>query len=299
MPQLYKFFVVNAFADKPFGGNPAGVFPKADGLTDEQMQAIAKQLNLVETVFVLKSNAPDVDFQLRYFTPHKELPIAGHPTVATWSALAIENFIDTSKRQVYKQQTKKGIQQIRVEQSSSGAVVWMEQPDACFLGNPDLEETAEVFGLQVDDILPDFPIEAVDTGLGHIVFGVRSLEALMGVRRNIQPLKSLCSRFGVSEAQIFCKETYDSSLDFHTRNICPREGIEDPACGVGNSAMVAYMLKNNFLTEPTVEVAIEQGYIENMPSIIRVRATCGSDRTKITSMIGGAGVLMVRGEFLV
>jgi len=75
-----NFLVVNAFAVRPFGGNPAGIFPHAEGLSDEEMQLIARQLNLVETVFVFRGTEPNVDRHLRYFTPLKELPIAGHPT---------------------------------------------------------------------------------------------------------------------------------------------------------------------------------------------------------------------------
>ena len=89
-----NFYIVNAFTDKPFGGNPAGVFLNASGLSDQQMQAIAKQLNLVETVFITPLNAKEADFELRYFTPHKELPIAGHPTIAAWCALAYAGQVD-------------------------------------------------------------------------------------------------------------------------------------------------------------------------------------------------------------
>lgn len=86
-------------------------------------------------------------------------------------------------------------------------------------------------------------------------------------------------------------------MDFHTRNICPREGIEDPACGVGNSALVAYLMKNGVLTESLVEICAEQGYIEQMPSVIRVRGI-REDNGSFSLSIGGSGVLMVKGEFL-
>jgi len=289
------FYVVNAFASNPFGGNPAGVFPFAKGLTEKLMQSISKQLNLVETVFVLPST--EADFELRYFTPHKELPIAGHPTIATWYALATQKHIDASVRQIFKQKTKRGIQEILIEFVESEIHILMQQPRATFLGVlQNRKRVAEVFSLAESDLLPNLPIEAIDTGLGHIVFGVRSIEALMRVRRNIESLESLCSEFKVSEAQIYCEETYDSALNFHTRNICPRDGIEDPACGVGNSALLAYLMKNGVVNSDMAEIRVEQGYIENMPSVIFVRGKRDING-ELNLVLGGPGVMMVKGEF--
>ncbi|MBL7663308.1 PhzF family phenazine biosynthesis protein [bacterium] len=299
MSKSYLFYVVNAFANQPFYGNPAGVFPSAKGLSDEQMQAIAKQLNLVETVFVLPATEQGIDFQLRYFTPHQELPLAGHPTVATWSALASGGHIDLSNKQVFQQQTKRGIQTIELEQIGESVRVLMQQPEPKFLGVVEQRSrVAEIFSLKEEDLLPGLPVEAIDTGLGHIVFGVNSLDALMRVRRNIAPLKQLCAEYNVAEAQIYCEETYDAALSLHTRNICPREGIEDPACGVGNSALLAYLMKNKVYSERTVEINAEQGHVEKMPSTIYVRGSF-DNQGKIALAIGGTGVLMVKGEFFV
>ncbi len=100
-----------------------------------------------------------------------------------------------------------------------------------------------MFGISADDIEPDLPIRAVDTGLGHIIVPLRSLEAIMRVQRKIEPLRRLCQSVGVRETQLFCFESLDKTSDAHTRNICPREGLEDPACGVGNGALAAYLSK--------------------------------------------------------
>lgn len=289
------FYVVNAFANHPFGGNPAGVFPVAKGLTEELMQSIAKQLNLVESVFVLPST--EADFELRYFTPHNELPIAGHPTIATWFALANQMHIDVSVRRIFRQKTKRGIQNIHFELSSSEMRILMQQPSPKFLGVlPNKARVAEVFSLVESDLLPNLPVEALDTGLGHIVFGVRSLGTLMRVRRNIELLKNLCSEFRVSEAQIYCEETYDSDLNFHTRNICPREGMEDPACGVGNSALLAYLMRNAVVNSDFSEIQVEQGHCENMPSVIFVRGQRDAN-SDLNLTLGGTGIMMVKGEF--
>lgn len=292
-----KFYVVNSFAVKPFGGNPAGVFPNANGLDEETMQAIARQLNLVETVFIFPSPHEQVDFELRYFTPKKELPIAGHPTIAAWLALAYSNTIEPVNRTQYHQQTKAGIQEIQILESEGGYVVTMEQPSPKFLAViEDRNSVADIFGITLDDMIPELPIQAVSTGLGHIIFGVKSLQALMKVRRNIAPLRALCHNHGVQEAQVFCFETYEAGFDLHTRNICPREGIEDPACGVGNGALLAYLMKYHFREEDEIHLQAEQGYIEQMPSKIDIYGYRRSDGS-LDIWVGGSGLLMITGEF--
>lgn len=85
---LYRFFQLDVFTDKPFAGNPLAVFPEGEGLTDEQMQDIAREMNLSETVFVLPSSEEKALRKLRIFTPTRELPMAGHPVVGTWNLLA-------------------------------------------------------------------------------------------------------------------------------------------------------------------------------------------------------------------
>ena len=89
----YKFFQLDVFTDRAFGGNPLAVFPEAEGITDEQMQQIAREMNLSETVFVLPSEKEEALRRLRIFTPGSELPFAGHPIVGTWNCLAREGIV--------------------------------------------------------------------------------------------------------------------------------------------------------------------------------------------------------------
>ncbi|HEX6044731.1 MAG TPA: PhzF family phenazine biosynthesis isomerase, partial [Pyrinomonadaceae bacterium] len=89
MPK-YRFLQLDVFTDQPFAGNPLAVFPEAEGLSDEVMMKIAREMNLSETVFVLESDKPEVLRHLRIFTPAREIPFAGHPVVGTWNALARE-----------------------------------------------------------------------------------------------------------------------------------------------------------------------------------------------------------------
>lgn len=177
--------------------------------------------------------------------------------------------------------------------------MWMQQPTPKFIGTTESrDKVAEIFCLESRDLLPNLPIEAIDTGLGHIVFGVRSLEVLMKVCRSIGPLKELCNSLGASEAQIFCLETYNPSMNLHTRNISPREGMEDPACGVGNSALLAYLMKNEIFDGNSIEIRAEQGKIVNMASVIQLRGKRDASNDLQLS-IGGSGILTKKSEFLI
>jgi trans-2,3-dihydro-3-hydroxyanthranilate isomerase len=296
--QNKQFLVVNAFANGPFGGNPAAVFTDAQGLEVATMKALTRQLNLVETVFVLPA-ADEADFQLRYFTPAGEIPIAGHPTIAAWLALLHKNMIDVKVRSSYRQVNLAGIQEIEIDQKDpANPVVTMKQPAPRFLDTAcSAEDVASVFAISINDIVADLPIQAVDTGLGHLIVPVRSLEALMHVKRQIEPLRQMCRLANVREAQLFCFETLNKSSDLHTRNLCPREGLEDPACGVGNGALAAYLSQFCWTTKTQITLKIEQGTVVDMPSVIHTRAVRNKDAIDV--FVGGSGVVMVEGQFLV
>jgi trans-2,3-dihydro-3-hydroxyanthranilate isomerase len=296
--QNKQFVVVNAFANAPFGGNPAAVFTNASGLGSESMQAIARQMNLVETVFVLPG-APDADFRLRYFTPEEEIPVAGHPSIATWLALSFKKMIDVRERTRYLQSNLAGIQEIEIcDGESVQPVVMMKQPPARFLETRcTKEEVASVFGVSVEDLDAELPIQAVDTGLGHLIVPLGSLEVLFRVRRQIEPLRQLCLSIGVREAQLFCFESIDKSCDLHTRNLCPREGIEDPACGVGNGALSAYLSRFRWPERTEISYRIEQGICVQMPSVIQTRTVKTGGTEDV--FVGGGGVVMLEGQILV
>lgn len=284
-----QFLVVNSFTGQKGIGNPAAVFCDSTGLSDNQMQAIAKQLNLVETVFVLP--AEDADFRFRYFTPSKEVSIAGHPTVAACIALVHSNnknhFCECS---IYIQ-TKNGIREIKVKEEPTGIYVKMKQTKPRISSvNQYRKEIAETLGIRGQDVLADYPIQAVYSGLKHLIVPVQSLDRLMSIKRNIIPLKQLCLELNVDEVQAFTFETYNSHATLHTRNICPREGVEDPACGMGNAALGAYLQEvSSFIG---TSIVAEQGNIVDMPCEIEVEMEEQGDL-----WIGGTGKVVIKGEY--
>lgn len=281
----HPYRVVNAFAIAgiPFSGNPAGVLMNADVLDDATKQSIARQLNLVDTTFVCKSDK--ADFRFRYFTPQKELPVTGHPTIAALGALLDSGVVAANAK-------------VRIE-TAGGEInawfddgrIWVSQPPARFRPlRCDVGEFVDAIGLTPDDILSSPVPEVSDVGLGHIIAMVRDGERLRKARLDIDKLARVCKASGANETQIFAVDT-DGAL--HTRNLCPRTGEEDPACGNGNAALGAWMARHGQL-EPGQSRSLFQGAVVNRPSCIYVeRQVDSGDRISIA--VGGLACLMAEG----
>lgn len=279
------YYVANAFTDEPFCGNPAAVFLLEDALDTDLMQKIARQLNLVETIFVQEEG--EDHFHFRYFTPHEELPIAGHPTIA---GLRVLHHLSKLKGDTISIRVKHKVIQGHVD-ASGDAPIFSVVFDGIVHGEPyhDREGVADVLGIDSDDIMADLPIKPSDSGLGHLIVPIRSLDALMKIKLHIKPLYDLCESLGCMEIQAFTFEAYNGCNHIHTRNICPRDGMEDPACGSGNAALMAYLAT---VGQEWKECRVEQGYINHHVSVIRGRIL---DQSRV--MIGGHAVIMSEGKF--
>lgn len=292
------FIVLNAFALKPFAGNPAAVFLDARDIPECELQPIARQLNLVETVFAYPQPKPGVDYRLRYFTPLQEYPVAGHPTIATWVALAKRGLIAVRSQSTFVQENAAGQQKITVSASSSGYSVSMVQPSPQYTEPfSDIERVAESIGLEPTDLDPALPVRGVSVGLGHVVVPVRSLSAAVRAKMNISRVQELCACLGMRELQLFSFETHESGYDLFTRNFTPREGLEDPACGNGNGALGAYLAATKFRDSSQFSLRAEQGHVIKMPSLIEISVRrLLPDQIEVA--IAGSAVEMVQGRIV-
>lgn len=298
MDIIKKFCVINSFTYNGQGGNAAAVFSNIGELDGYIMQNIARQLNLVETVYISESKEQGIDFDIRYFTPENEVSIAGHPTVAAFIALVKEGKINPIIKDKYLVKTKNGIKEVIVEQNGKDVFVKLKQQKPKFgLIIEEKNKIAKVLGISEDDIMSNLPMQCINTGLGHLVVPIKSFNGLMKIKRNINQLKSLCDSIGVREVQAFCFETKTDTFDIHTRNICPREGIEDAACGIGNAALGAYLLNNYYIDRKSLSINAEQGYIIKVPCAINIYA-CRVDGD-IEVQIGGTGKVIIEGNFIV
>ena|SRR5579862_9210241 len=287
----FPFVQLDVFSSQPFEGNPLAVFLDGSGLTDQQMQSLAKEMNLSETTFILPRDAAterERGVRVRIFTVEEELPFAGHPTLGTAFQLrgatgVGEIVLDLNAGKV----------PVRFEhQSGQPAFGEMTQVNPQFGPRHDRETVVRASGLRDGDLDPSLPIQTVSTGLPFTVVPVRGLEIL----RNLQPdLRSSAEYLAQAGGRFFyfvCRETVDPAATLHARMMF--YGGEDPATGSAAGCAAAWMVANG-VAPPSKRVMIEQGVEMGRPSRIFVRADRKDDRV-VNVRVGGNVVEMLRGE---
>ncbi len=301
--RLLKFYQADVFTEDPFGGNPVAVFPDAHGLADHQLQQIAREMNLSETVFVLPPTDQAAVVRLRIFTPTQEIPFAGHPVLGTFYVLAQLGLIAATDG-VTRVMQECNIGLFPVELHAQEGVlthVVMTQPKPEFLGPvdemEDVYKIASALGLPKHAITDmKWPVEVVSTGLPVVIVPVRTLTAVRSIQPNASAIMDLCSRFGANGIMVFTTVTVEPSATVHARMFAPSIGIlEDPATGSASGALGAYLVQNGVVdVAPTTDIIVEQGYEIERPSKILVRVESDDDIIK-TVKVGGQCVMMVEG----
>lgn len=306
----YRFLQLDVFTDHAFSGNPLAVFPEAEGLSDEVMLKIAREMNLSETVFVLESEKPEVLRHLRIFTPTREIPFAGHPVVGTWNALAREGVVPlpeggTGLQRIHHE-VGIGVLPVDIEFKDGQPVqVVMTQGKFEILDEVDdghdQAEIARALGLAREDLDESLPIQVITTGLSCMAVPVRSLADLRSCRVNASLLAELYTRRGATGCHAFTRETIEIGASrAHARFFAPADNIaEDPATGSACGALGAYLIHHGALPlEPEdgrYKFVIEQGDFIHRPSRINLDvkgAAQGVEEVKV----GGPSVLVARGE---
>jgi trans-2,3-dihydro-3-hydroxyanthranilate isomerase len=311
----YRFLQFDVFTDRAFSGNPLAVFPEAEGISDEVMMQIAREMNLSETVFVLKPESEDNNVlrRLRIFTPAREIPFAGHPIVGTWNALAREGVVPLPDggngwQRIYHE-VRIGVLPVDIEFKDGQPIqVEMTQGEFKILDEiEDAHEQAEValaLGIAREDLDESLPIQVITTGLSCMAVPVRSLADLRDCRINAALLSEIYTRHGGTGCLAFTRETLEVGASrAHARFFAPADNIpEDPATGSACGALGAYLIHHNGLTlDPengTYKFVIEQGDFVHRPSRINLNVKGASGRVEEVK-VGGPSVLVARGEVLV
>ena len=308
----YRFLQLDVFTDRAFGGNPLAVFPEGDGLSDELMGQIAREMNLSETVFVLKpeSQGDQVLRRLRIFTPTREIPFAGHPIVGTWIALAHEGVVPIPDGgngwQHISHEVGIGVLPLDVEFKNGQPVqAVMTQGEFQIINEvDDAHEQAEVaraLGLAREDLDENLPIQVITTGLSCLAVPVRSLADLRDCRVNASLLADIYTRHGGTGCLAFTRETIEvGAARAHARFFAPADNIpEDPATGSACGALGGYLVHHDALTlEPEhgrYRFVIEQGDFIKRPSRITLDVKGHAGQVEEVK-VSGSAVLVARGE---
>ena len=246
----YRIYQVDSFTKTCFHGNPAGVVPAADGLSEEQMQRIARELNNSETAFIFKSDSSEYDVEVRFFTPTTEVPICGHATVAAHYVYALENKFGS---RCVRQKTKAGILPVDVIKKEDGYSIVMTQgkPDVSEdLGDEVRNRIADALGVSGADICREYPIAISSTGHSKVMVPIYSNELLHSLKPDLQKLTDISADIGCNGYYVFTLNPGEDVL-VHGRMFAPAIGIaEDPVTGNANGPLGAYLAHYNILQNP-------------------------------------------------
>ena len=296
------YHLVDVFTNRVFGGNPLAVFPNGRGVAAETMQAIAKELNLSETTFVLPPADALHDFRLRIFTPAVELPMAGHPTVGTVFVLAHERMIERTGEQT-SINLEEGVGTIPVTiewENEKPSFVEMRQPLPAFGPRfPDLATVAEMLSLEAAAIGDTkLPLEVVSCGVPFLFVPVRGLAEMRRIKFRADVWERALKDFAASSVFVFTTETEHTDSTVHSRMFAPIFGIaEDPATGSASGPLGCYLARHGVVAPaPAVEIISEQGIEMGRPSFIRIRIE--QDKGEITGVRVGGGCCLIGQGFL-
>lgn len=217
MTRKYNLYQVDSFTKEKFTGNPAGVISNADGLTDYEMQKIARELNNSETAFIFSSNSNEYDVQVRFFTPTSEVPICGHATIASHYVRAIENELETSR--IYHK-TGAGILPVDIIKENNDYKIIMTQGKIEFgeiIDGINKEELLKALKIKESDLLDDYKIQIVSTGHSKVMIGIKSIETLNTLQPDYSALSKLSEVIKCNVYYIFTTDSKESDILIHGR----------------------------------------------------------------------------------
>ena len=276
----YRYVIADVFTDTPLTGNQLAVFTDGRDFDDRQMQEIARELNLSETVFVLPPSTDEADVRIRIFTPSTELPFAGHPTLGSAFVLG-----GPLQKIVIRLETASGV--VPVELTRDGAEIvfgQMEQPIPSWEPVANADQILAAVGAERSEL----PIDRYELGPGHTYIALDSPELVAALKPDLRALQNATSD-GVN---CFARDRER----WKTRMWAPAHGVaEDPATGSAAGPLAVHLARHGRIGFGE-EIEISQGAEIGRPSTLYARAE-GSDERIDRVEVGGSAVMVARGEF--
>ena len=292
----YRYFICDVFTDKKFCGNQLAVLPEAEGLSNSQMQQIAREFNFSESAFVFSPELGQTR-KVRIFTPTKEIPFAGHPNIGTAFVLAKDGaFGDFRESVEVIFEEKVGFVPITIRYDDSDQI-WCElsAPEELSIGDSvPTEFSASLLSLDTGDIVTrTHPPQVASVGLPFLFIELSSLGALQRAKVHMPQFNRLIDRGIVTYIHMYVKRTDD--FDIRARMFAPIDGVpEDPATGSANCALIALLTYYDSETDTDNNWRISQGIEVGRPSVLNGRTE--KRNGKITGVwIGGNSVLISKG----
>lgn len=298
MVRAYRFVQVDVFTDRVLGGNPLAVFFDAHDLDAATMQAIAREMNLSESVFLLPPTRPNYAARLRMFTPAREVPFAGHPTIGTVWVLAAHGLLPPDKRELLLEEPI-GPVPIRLEGTlRNPSFVWLTDRPAAF-GAPfdNRDGFARALHLTADDLLPDAPIVVGSTGNPKLYIPLRDRAAVDRAHLDVPALLPLFRHNPRQPVYLFALDPDPAAGRVYARMFAPHiSGVpEDPATGSAVGALAVYLVRHGLVHDaPQLTIVCEQGTKMGRQSFLHIRLASGDGDTR-TIEVGGSTVPVMEG----
>jgi trans-2,3-dihydro-3-hydroxyanthranilate isomerase len=291
-----QYHLLDVFTNERFGGNQLAVFTNGRGLASETMQRIAKELNLSEVTFVLPPEDVANDWKVRIFTPARELPMAGHPTVGTAYLLAREHLVDVSEAQPVIR-LEEGVGVIPVTfgfADGKPSLIQMQQPMPVF--SPEFTDralVAELLSLSTAD-LAETPVQEVSCGVPFLFIPIKNLDSIQLIKFRTDIWEQKLSQYG--QFFVFTTETLYPASTVHSRMFAPSMGIaEDPATGAASGPLGSYLVKYGVLSASPAQMISEQGFEMGRPSYIHIEIGHANGEINFVG-VGGECVYMGEGS---
>ncbi len=288
------FYLVDVFAEEKYAGNQLAVIRNAGMLSGTQMQRIANEMHFSETTFILSDEERNGAYDVRIFTPAREMPFAGHPTLGT--AYVIRHSIASETTRNVVLNLKVGQIPVTFEKEGESEIVWMKQIPPTFGRTFDAAKTAQMLNLAVKEIDSRYPIQEVTTGVPFVIVPLRTLDATRRIRLDKDKHLDFAKE-AQAEILVFCPQTYKKENNLNVRVFVDMFGIpEDPATGSANGCLAGYLSQYHYFGSDVVDARVEQGYEIGRPSLLYLKAR--KREAKIQVNVGGKVVMVASGRLV-
>jgi trans-2,3-dihydro-3-hydroxyanthranilate isomerase len=297
--RFYDFWRVDVFTTRPLEGNPLAVYPRATGLSKEEMEAIAREMNLSETTFVFPATNSAANYRNRIFTPTGEIPFAGHPSIGTAYVAALEGLVPKPEgASVVYQELEIGVLPLEliVEGGQVQKVIMTQGEPSLGKRLTSVAALAKALGVKASDIgSGKLAPQVASTGIASLQVPMRSLDVVKGLDPDTKKLAELLETLGPNVVcYTFSLAAESPDAQVHARAFAPQSGVrEDPATGSAAGACGAYLASQGKLPAPSF--VIEQGVEIRHRSRIEVSVEVDG-RVPKTVRVGGPVVPLIRGS---
>jgi len=288
-----KFYITDVFGESKYSGNQLATYRCESPLATGEMQKIAREINFSESTFILSEEQENGGYNVRIFTPAKEVDFAGHPVLGTAYII---------RQHIIKDPVQKVIINLKIGQipvtftGHKNEILWMEQIEPTFGNIFSIDDLSKILNLPKEAFDTSFPIQEVSTGLPHIIVPLKKLKYLKSAKVSKELYFKFIDKTWAKNILIFCPENYTNSHDMSVRMFADYLGIpEDPATGSGNGCLAGYLIKYRYFNSTEIEIKIGQGYEVNRPSLLLLRAKEHDSQIRIS--VGGKVIPIAEGRW--